>query len=171
MPLIKSPSKKAFQQNVATEMRAHPTQQSKNLAIAYNVQKKASSHHGSTHPVSNSAPAEPSIKCAHGGPVHCMEGCYAKGGMTDDERFNSVADAILHKHKAKMMAEGGEAMPDNDPQLDTFEDLDEEAAKKELYDEPSMKQPEASNERGDDIDSDEHDMVSSIRKKLKAKRS
>lgn len=42
MPLIQGKSKKAFQSNVKTEMDAHPgkANRARNLAIAYNVQKK-----------------------------------------------------------------------------------------------------------------------------------
>jgi hypothetical protein len=43
MPLIKSKSKKAFEKNVATEMRANPGPENRaqNLAIAYSVKRKA----------------------------------------------------------------------------------------------------------------------------------
>jgi hypothetical protein len=42
MPLIQSPSKKAFQKNVKTEMEANPSKKDRaqNLAIAYGVQRK-----------------------------------------------------------------------------------------------------------------------------------
>jgi hypothetical protein len=43
MPLIKSKSKKAFEKNVATEMKAHPGNRARDLAIAYSVQRKAKS--------------------------------------------------------------------------------------------------------------------------------
>jgi hypothetical protein len=41
MPLIKSKSKKAFSKNVETEMKAHPGDPKKDLAIAYSVKRKA----------------------------------------------------------------------------------------------------------------------------------
>lgn len=43
MPLIKSKSKRAFEQNVETEMKAHPeaSKRAQNLAIAYSVKRKA----------------------------------------------------------------------------------------------------------------------------------
>lgn len=40
MPLINSGSKKAFKQNIETEMKAHPDERDKNLAIAYNIKRK-----------------------------------------------------------------------------------------------------------------------------------
>jgi hypothetical protein len=40
MPLIKSGSKKAFQHNVEVEMKAHPGERAKNLAIAYSIKRK-----------------------------------------------------------------------------------------------------------------------------------
>ncbi len=41
MPLIKSPSKKAFKKNVETEMKANPNKRAQNLAIAYSTQRQA----------------------------------------------------------------------------------------------------------------------------------
>ena len=41
MPLISSKSKKAFKENVETEMKAHPDKRAQNLAIAYSVKRKA----------------------------------------------------------------------------------------------------------------------------------
>lgn len=41
MPLIHSPSNKAREKNIKTEMRSHPLAQA--LAIAYNTQRKAKS--------------------------------------------------------------------------------------------------------------------------------
>lgn len=43
MPLIKSKSKKAFEYNIKEEMRAHPEDKKRDLAIAYSVQRKAKS--------------------------------------------------------------------------------------------------------------------------------
>lgn len=41
MPLIHSKSKKAFKENVETEMKAHPDKRAQDLAIAYSVKRKA----------------------------------------------------------------------------------------------------------------------------------
>lgn len=100
---------------------------------------------------------------------------WAKGGMVDTEdHYGSIADAILGKaRKAKMMAEGGmadteESAEESSPDLDDDGDIN---IKKELYDEDDAigPQPTDSNEHDDDIDSDDDDMVSQIRKKYRAK--
>lgn len=92
--------------------------------------------------------------------------------MSDDERASSVADAIMRKRKK--MADGG--MVDlNDASEEEarspYDDINAETGDKEAYDLDQLSaQPMGSNEHGDDIDSDKHDMVSAIRAKLKAKR-
>lgn len=99
----------------------------------------------------------------------------AEGGLLDEEseieHAASIAAAIMAKRKR--MAEGGmvdlaqnaEEEPNNEDQM-SFE-----ALKKENYSESDgldqLDQPEDSNLHGDDIDSDKHDMVSAIRKKMK----
>jgi hypothetical protein len=61
------------------------------------------------------------IKCAHGGPLHCSEGCYAQGGeVKPSEGSEEIVKAILAK---KMPKE--EPMMDDDLDLDL--DLDEMA--------------------------------------------
>lgn len=109
-----------------------------------------------------------------------------------EEHYSSIADAILaKKKKAKMFAEGGEVedeslMGDSDSpegHSDIFDNAQEEPNRyyrrnedevlKENYDSDFMdsKQPEDSNEHGDSIDSDDHDMVEAIRKKMKYKQN
>lgn len=87
----------------------------------------------------------------------------AKGG---------IADLIRAKHK--MMAEGGEVdLQDNsDEHLNEEDQLSYKAARKKTYYDDSQisRQPMDSNEHGDELsDEDSHDMVSSIRKKMKYK--
>lgn len=87
----------------------------------------------------------------------------AKGG---------IADRIRAKHK--MMAEGGEVdLQDNsDEHLNEEDQLSYKAARKKTYYDDSQisRQPMDSNEHGDELsDEDSHDMVSSIRKKMKYK--
>jgi len=96
----------------------------------------------------------------------------AHGGMVDKPK--SIAEAIMRKRK--MMAEGGmvdieengEEMPND------LDELNEDAIKKELYDDDQlMAQPEDSNEMGDEEESERESklgMIQSIRQKLKAKR-
>ena len=107
---------------------------------------------------------------------------YAEGGMidedqqpmeeADEERHASIAAAIMAK-KAKMMAEGGQVDIDsnNDEQPNAYYKANQ-AALKENYDEDfeDMSQPLDSNEHGDDIEADAHDMISQIRRKMKSKR-
>lgn len=84
---------------------------------------------------------------------------------------SSMAEAIMRKRKAKMMAEGGMVEDDNEESGSTpYDDMNEEAAMKELYDDDVSAQPEDSNEHSDDIESDAYDMISEIRKKMRAKR-
>lgn len=105
---------------------------------------------------------------------------FAKGGevepsdlMSDDERATSIADAIMRKRHKKKMAEGGmvdlEANSEESPNME--DQYSFEANGKEQYDDSQIsKQPMDSNETGDSIESDAHDMVSKIRAKIKAKR-
>lgn len=92
---------------------------------------------------------------------------------TLDNHFDSIADAIIAKKRRKMMAEGGEVdLEENSEESPNFEDQQSfKANGKEQYDDSQLSdQPEDSNEHGDEMDSDIHDMVSRIRAKLKAKR-
>ena len=82
----------------------------------------------------------------------------------------SVAEKI--RHKAKMMAKGGQVSDNMSENLNEEDDLSWEAARHPLADESQLKaQPEDSNEHGHDLsDEDAHDMVSMIRKKMKSLR-
>lgn len=96
-----------------------------------------------------------------------MSSHFSKGG---------IADAIMKKRKPKMMADGGMVdIQENGEEEDAnaFDDLNEEAYMKELYDDSQLDdQPEDSNLKGHDLpDEDSHDMVSQIRKKMRMKRS
>lgn len=87
-----------------------------------------------------------------------------------DERPQSITDAIMRRRK---MADGGMVdLEENSREKPNFYDeLNEDAANKEQYDDSQISpQPEDSNEHGDDIESDIHDMVSKIRSKLRLKR-
>lgn len=90
---------------------------------------------------------------------------YAKGGMVDN---------IMKKRR---MADGGEVDLDHnsDTELNNEDQMSFDAARKRTYYDAKSQmedQPMDSNEHGDDLkDEDEHDMVDSIRKKMKSKRS
>jgi hypothetical protein len=107
----------------------------------------------------------------------------ARGGMAEDmiedehHEPMSVTEAIMRR-KAARMARGGEV---EDGQVDLAEHSEESsnmedrysyaANGKEQYDLDQVgEEPMDSNERGDDIDGDEHDMISKLRSKIKAKR-
>lgn len=107
-----------------------------------------------------------------------MQPQFAEGG-----RVNSIDEQALEKHasiaaaimaKRKMMAEGGQVDIDEnaEEQPNSFYKQNEDAALKENYDSDmdDVSQPMDSNLHGDDIDSDDHDMISQIRRKMSKKR-
>lgn len=95
---------------------------------------------------------------------------YAKGGEVNPELEQSVltlADKIMEK---RMYADGG--MVDLDEESEEhpnkYYDLNIEAAGKEQYDDEQLSsQPLDSNEKGDSIEHDKHDMIDKIRAKMK----
>lgn len=108
-----------------------------------------------------------------------MGGMYAEGGEVDDmmqpheeeaiEHAASIAAAIMAKKK--MMAEGGQVdLNENSmEQPNAYYPRNEDEVLKENYDDDmkDMHQPEDSNEHGDEIESDKHDMISMIRRRMK----
>lgn len=100
---------------------------------------------------------------------------YAEGGSIDDEEDiehdASIAGAIMRKR----MADGGQVdlSQNADEEPNNEDDLSSEALMKENYSESDglddLDQPEESNEHGHDLDSDDHDLVSKIMKRLKTK--
>lgn len=87
-----------------------------------------------------------------------------------DRRATSIADAILNKKK---YADGGmvDLEEDSEEEPNQYDDRNEFAAGKEQYDDTQLEpQPMDSNEHGDDIDSDEHDMIPIIIRKMKSNR-
>lgn len=101
----------------------------------------------------------------------------------EQDQHDSIVSAIMAKRQ--QMAEGGLAHAGDDEledgqvdiddnaseQPNSFDELNEEALK-ENYDSDfmSVSQPEDSNLKGRDIDSDEHDMVSKIRAEMNKRR-
>lgn len=89
-----------------------------------------------------------------------------------EEDHPSVAHAIMAKRKK--MADGGmvDLNKNSEEDLNNEDQMSFRAGLKEQYDLDQLDpQPLDSNEHGDSIDSDEHDMVSAIRKKMASKRS
>jgi hypothetical protein len=122
------------------------------------------------------------IMKADGGPISEEE---------QEEHENSIAAAIMAKRKAReedgmsgstdensaiQMAEGGEVdlSLNADEQPNNEDQMSFEALKKENYSESEglkhMDSPKDSNEHGHEIDSDDHDMVEAIRRRMKSKR-
>jgi len=163
MPLIKGKSKQAFSKNVETEMK-HGKPQKQALAIAYATQRRS--------------------KMAKGGmaKAHAEESSMHSTKDIDmlehddhmDDETRSMAEMIMEHRRMKQMADGGmvdlEANAEEEP-ADSFDDLNEEAAKKELYDDQQLhSQPEDSNEHMDKIESDAHDMIDKLRNRMRLRR-
>lgn len=110
-----------------------PASKADSLSVAYNTQRIARKKMGPSAPVT----------------------------ADHEEHYSSIADAILKKKK---MADGGMVEPDDNEEtpasLSPYDDDNEDAILKELYDEDLGPQPEDSDEDGDD-------MISQIRKKMK----
>lgn len=205
MPLIQSPSKKAFQKNVETEMKEHPMKKDQDLAIAYSIKKKNAKKmaYGGAAEDTN----EPAVPMRKPDDYRRPEDAYMAKDWSgepelDDDASLSMGpaeDEFMSKRAAPALADGGEmedrdtiaqimhkrrmraeAMADGgmvDLNKNSEESLNDEdqysfrAGLKEQYDDSQLSpQPTDSNELGDDIDSDDHDMVSRIRSKMKSRR-
>lgn len=109
-------------------------------------------------------------------PIRAASGRPSADNAEDDEDM-SMIDHIMARRHAKMMARGG--MVDDsqvDLEANSREDKNREdddsydALLKEQYDDSQIsEQPMDSNEHGDEIPEDEHDMISQIRRKMKMK--
>lgn len=156
-PLFKSKSPKAFSHNVKEEMKSGKPQD-QSLAIAYSIKRKS--------------------KMAKGGKVMQpkRDDHRYDDEMMDEERPSSIAHAIMRKRQEeKMMAEGGMVDLDENSeemQPNDYNEQNEDAAKKELYDLDQLdSDPMDSNEHGDELaDADEHDRVDRIRARIKMRR-
>jgi hypothetical protein len=116
------------------------------------------------------------------------EGMYAEGGEVEDEReLEDAASAVASIMARRRLARGGEILSEDDiesdpdaDQVDLADNAEEsqnqadqlsyDALRKEIYDESSALEDLTYNTDrsvGREIDSDDHDMVSSIRKKIK----
>lgn len=90
---------------------------------------------------------------------------------SEDEMLpDSIADAVMAKRKK--YADGGmvDLEKNSEEDKNNEDDLSYEAILKEQYDLSQLdEQPHDSNEHGDELeDADEHDMVSSVRKKMRS---
>ncbi len=93
---------------------------------------------------------------------------FAEGGEVE-EHMDGIVDAIMRKRK---MAEGGmvDLNANSEEEPNQYDEMNADAANAEQFDDDQISpQPTDSNERGDEIESDMHDLVSQIRAKLKAK--
>lgn len=92
----------------------------------------------------------------------------APSSALDDASESDLVAAIMKKRK--MMSEGGDVSDsehDAENPADSWMDFEESALKEDYSDSHEGPQPEDSNEIGDDIDGDKHDMISTIRKRMK----
>ena len=125
MSLLKGKSEKSFSHNVSEMVKAgHPQDQS--LAAAYAMKRK-------------SMKMNKGAMCAHGGPVHCNAGCYAKGGLTETDAADSKESSMYEKNYArggevtneKLHPEHEEPMPEGMREdLDAMEDEGEDQSEK-----------------------------------------
>lgn len=178
-PLMSSKSKKSLAKDLESEMNDG---KSKDLAIAYSAQRHNKKKMANGGMVEAEKDASPMPAMNEKDDMKSPMTPIMKEKMPDhEEHYASIADAILKKkHAANMMADGGMVDDEGeaDLQANSNEDLNLEdqlsfdaARKKTYYDLDQLdEQPEDSNEHGDAIDSDDHDMISSIRKKMKMKR-
>lgn len=191
MPLIKSKSKKAFEENIKSEMDAGKPQK-QSLAIAYAVKRKAPKKMAEGGEVSfwdkvkeaakpkSLVPAgQAEERAAAWDPSKQKPVKKAKGGEIGHPA--SISEAIMRKRK--MMAEGGEAEEHEEPleenseeTPDLFSELNLEAGEGENYSEHAaldeLDQPEDSNLMGDDREkdrSDIHSMVDKIRARIRSR--
>lgn len=147
MPLIRSQSKKAFKDNIETEMKAHPEKKDQNLAIAYSIQRQAKRK-----------------KMASGGGTSVADiEKYADGGMVD-EQHDSIADAIMSRRKAAPKDE----LHDDDAS-DMFGDINDDPTTEDVPEPVYHDEPEHYTA---DAHEDDHDMdlISKIRARMKTRR-
>jgi hypothetical protein len=174
MPLIKKPSKKAFSENVKTEMNAGKPQ-NQSLAIAYDVKKRST----------------PKKKMAEGGIIDKLGSSLdaIADKMDPDKDMPSIGKKVpynpnnVHKYGFdSLKAEGGliedESIleDNNEEQPNGFYPLNEHSSLEHNPDDAfmDMDQPEDSNLHGDldeMNDSDKHDMISKIRRSMNEKRN
>lgn len=103
----------------------------------------------------------------------------AEGGMIDDsleheeelEHHSSVAAAIMAKKDREMMYQGGVIEDNAEEEManEEYEDLNESVNDDLDQDLMDMEQPEDSNLLDVDLDSDEHDHIAEMRRKMRIK--
>jgi hypothetical protein len=120
MPLIQSPKKKAFEQNVKTEMEANPGKKNRaqNLAIAYSVQRKNRKAMGGVVSFGPDRFPHSSGKYAKGGMAEMPEPVDQRAGseayLDGDERA-SRSEAAHDRLSMFKMADGGSVPPPPPP--------------------------------------------------------
>lgn len=158
MPLIQSPSKKAFQKNVETEMNANPgkSNRAQNLAIAYSTMRKNKGK-----------------KMAMGGEMESGYEDMPHPEMDKGDRYDDLVDrAIEHMYaeggcmysEGGMVADGGDAdmseMADGKP--NNFDDLALRDGLEEHYTGVN-----SGDEHGNaQEDEDRHDIVARVMRKM-----
>lgn len=136
------------------------------MAVRRNVKKMA--YGGAADRATNAVPPEPRKPDNMRPPeAEYMANRFAQGGEVDDH-YDGIASAIMRK---KRMAAGG--MVDINENAEEsgqspYDDMNSEAAMKELYEDDQLgPQPESSNEHGDA--DDDYSVSSQVRKRMKSR--
>lgn len=165
-------------------MQAEDKAPGKSLALAVSLKRKKMSKGGEVAPATPSRkPDDKKIPESESMSKNWSEGS-APARKPDDER--RPMDEYMANHfskggiveevmKRRKMADGGQVdIEENGEEMpaDHFDDLNEEAGMKELYDDNQLEsQPEDSNMHGHELsDEDANDMISAIRRKMMAKK-
>lgn len=103
-----------------------------------------------------------------------MANHFAEGGDVD-EHYDSIADAIVRKKHKAVADSQVDLAANSEEKPNYYDELNEMTANAEQYDVDQLSpQPRNSNEIGDereDEESDKHDMVSQIRRKMRSKKA
>lgn len=172
MPLIKSASKKALKKNIEMEMEANPSpkDRAQNLAIAYSVQKNARKKHMNKGGVPSLDESVKSLKEQK--MIDDLE------AMPSPSPSPSLEKSIKDLKDMKMMAHGGKVcshcghaddidMEMEGPATNMEPNIEAKEWSSDIDEGDMEMQPMDSNQHGDEISHDEHDMVAQIRKKMK----
>lgn len=155
MPLLPGKSKKAMSENIKKEMDSGKPQK-QSIAIALSARR------ASRKKMSQGGAASHSYKSQHAAHDHEME------RLEHMSQGGGIAEEIM---KRKKRASGGmvDLEESSEEQPNQYDELNMEAAGKELYDDSQLEpQPLDSNEHGDDgLPHDEHDRVERIRMRMK----
>lgn len=175
MPLIKKPTKKAFEHNIKAEMHSGKPQ-NQSLAIAYDIQRRNRKKHALGGMVEQKDIHYPELRSEMDRELASESSQINKTGTLGASRKMFAKGKIVEALMRKKYANGGQVDIDtnNDEDPNSFYDLNEHEALDYRMDEDfeDMHQPEDSNMHSDSSELDaenEHDM--SMIDKIMRKRS